>query len=48
LRSTPRLGAFRVNRCRLRYRCAAISRAQEPAAAATWKKDGFSVLQRRL
>jgi hypothetical protein len=43
MRSTPRLGAFGVNRCRLRHRCAAISRAQA-AAAAAWKKDGFEFL----
>jgi hypothetical protein len=41
LRSTPRLGAFGVNRYRLWHRCAAISRAQAKAAAAAWKKDGF-------
>jgi hypothetical protein len=41
VRSTTRLGAFGVNRCRLRHRCAAISRAQAPAPDATWKKDGF-------
>jgi hypothetical protein len=39
--STTRLGAFGVNGGRLRHRCAAISRAQAPAAAAAWKKDGF-------
>jgi hypothetical protein len=33
LRSTPRLGAFGVNRCHLQHRCAAISRAQAPVAA---------------
>jgi TPR repeat protein len=44
VRSTPRLGAFWVNRYRLRHRCAAISRAQAMAAAATWKKDGFEFL----
>jgi hypothetical protein len=42
--STTRLGAFGVNRCRLRHRCAAISRAQAPAADAAWKKDGFEFL----
>jgi hypothetical protein len=41
--STTRLGAFRVNRCRLRHRCAVIS-AQAPAAAVAWKKDGFEFL----
>jgi L-cysteine desulfidase len=30
-----------VNHSRLRHRCAAISCAQAPAAAAAWKKDGF-------
>jgi hypothetical protein len=44
VRSTTRLGAFGVNRCRLRHRCVAISRAQAPAAAAAWKKDGFEFL----
>jgi hypothetical protein len=44
LRSTTRLGAFGVNRCRLRHRCAAISRAQAQAAAAAWKNDGFEFL----
>jgi hypothetical protein len=46
VRSTTRLGAFGVNRCHLRHRCAAISRAQAPAAAAAaaWKKDGFKFL----
>jgi hypothetical protein len=39
--STTQLGAFGVNRCRLRHRCAVISRAQAQAAAAAWKKDGF-------
>jgi hypothetical protein len=43
VRSTTRLGAFWVNRCRLRHRCVAIS-AQAPAAAPTWKKDGFEFL----
>jgi hypothetical protein len=42
--STTRLGAFGVNRCRLQHRCAAISRAQAPAVAAAWKKDGFKFL----
>jgi hypothetical protein len=44
VRSTTRLGAFGVNHCRLRHRCVAISRAQAPAAAAAWKKDGFEFL----
>jgi hypothetical protein len=44
VRSTTRLGAFGVNRCCLRHRCAANSRAQAPAAAAAWKKDGFKFL----
>jgi hypothetical protein len=44
LRSTTQLGAFGVNRCRLRHRCAAISRVQAPATAAVWKKDGFEFL----
>jgi hypothetical protein len=50
VRSTTLLGAFRVNRCRLRHRCAEISRAQAPAAAAVWKRMAlnFLVLQRRL
>jgi hypothetical protein len=43
-RSTTQLGAFGVNRCRLRHRCAAINRAQAPAAAVAWKKDGFEFL----
>jgi hypothetical protein len=43
-KSTTRLGAFEVNRCRLRHRCAAISRAQSTAVAAAWKKDGFEFL----
>jgi hypothetical protein len=34
VRSTTRLGAFGVNRCRLQHRCVAITRAQAPAAAA--------------
>jgi hypothetical protein len=42
--STTRLGAFGVNRCRLRLRCTAISRVQAPVAAALWKKDGFEFL----
>jgi hypothetical protein len=33
-----------VNRYRLRHKCAAISHAQAPAAAAVWKKDGFEFL----
>jgi hypothetical protein len=44
MRSTTRLGAFGVNCCRLRHRCAVISLAQAPTAAATWKKDGFKFL----
>jgi hypothetical protein len=44
VRSTTRLSAFGLNRCRLRHRCAAISRAQATAAAAVWKKDGFEFL----
>jgi hypothetical protein len=44
VRSTTRLGAFGVNCCRLRHRCAVISRAQASAAAAAWKKDGFEFL----
>jgi hypothetical protein len=44
VRSTTRLGAFGVNRCRLRHRCTAISRAQAPTAATAWKKDGFEFL----
>jgi hypothetical protein len=44
VRSTTRLGAFGVNRCRLRHRCAAISHAQAPAADAAWKMDGFEFL----
>jgi hypothetical protein len=44
VRSINRLGAFGVNRCRLRHKCAAISRVQAPAAAAAWKKDGFKFL----
>jgi hypothetical protein len=44
VQSTPRLGAFGVNRCRLRHRCAAISRAQATTAAAVWTKDGFEFL----
>jgi hypothetical protein len=43
-RSTTRLGAFGVNRCRLQHRCVVISRAQAPAVAAAWKKDGFKFL----
>jgi hypothetical protein len=41
---TTRLGAFWVNRCRLRHRCAAISHPQATAAAAAWKKDSFKFL----
>jgi hypothetical protein len=44
VRSTTRLGAFGVNRCYVRHRCAAISRAQATAAATAWKKDGFEFL----
>jgi hypothetical protein len=33
-----------MNHYRLRHRCAAISHAQAPAAAAAWKKDGFEFL----
>jgi hypothetical protein len=44
VRSTTRLGAFGVNHCRLRHRCAVISHAEAPAAAAAWKKDGFEFL----
>jgi hypothetical protein len=44
MRSTTRLGAFGVNLCRLRHRSAAISRAQAPAIAVTWKKDDFEFL----
>jgi hypothetical protein len=44
VRSTTRLGAFGVNRWRLRHRCAAISRAQAPVTAAAWTKDGFEFL----
>jgi hypothetical protein len=43
VRSTTRLGAFGVNRCRLRHMCAAISRAQAPAAAVAWKRMAFSL-----
>jgi hypothetical protein len=43
MRSTTRLGAFGVNRCRFRHRCVAIS-AQAPAAAVVWKNDGFEFL----
>jgi hypothetical protein len=42
--STPRLGAFGVNPCCLRHRCAVITPAQATAEAATWKKDGFEFL----
>jgi hypothetical protein len=50
LRSTTRLGAFGVNRCRLRHRCVAISHEQAPAAAAARKRmdSNFFVLHRRL
>jgi hypothetical protein len=44
MRSTPRLGAFGVNYCRLRHRCAAISRALGTEAAAAWKRDVFEFL----
>jgi hypothetical protein len=44
MRSTTRLGAFGVNRYRLQYRCAAISRAQATVAAAACKKNGFEFL----
>jgi hypothetical protein len=44
VRSTTRLGRIWVNRCRLRHRCAAISRAHALAAVAAWKKDGFEFL----
>jgi hypothetical protein len=44
VRSTPRLSAFRVNRCCLQHRCAMINHAQETTAAAVWKKDGFRFL----
>jgi hypothetical protein len=33
-----------VNRCRLLHRCAGISRAYAPAAAAAWKRDVFKFL----
>jgi hypothetical protein len=39
-----RLGSFGVNHCRLRHRCAVISRAQAPTAVAAWKNDGFEIL----
>jgi hypothetical protein len=42
--STTRVGTFGVNRCHLRHRCAAISRAQAWAATVPWKKDGFEFL----
>jgi hypothetical protein len=42
--SSTQLGAFGLNHCRLQHRCAAISRAQAPAVAAAWKKDGFESL----
>jgi hypothetical protein len=50
VRSTPRLGTFGVNRCRVRHRCVAISRVQAMVAAAAWIKmaSNFSILQRRL
>jgi hypothetical protein len=44
MQSTPRLGTFVVNCCRLRHSCAAISRAQATTAAAVWIKDGFEFL----
>jgi hypothetical protein len=43
VRST-RLGTFGVNHCRLRHRCAVISRAQEMAVAAVWINDGLEFL----
>jgi hypothetical protein len=42
--STPRLGAFGVDRYRPQHRCAAISHAQATATAAAWIKDGFEFL----
>jgi hypothetical protein len=49
VRSIPRLGAFGVNRCCLRHRCTAISRAQATTVAVAWKRmaSNFFVLQRR-
>jgi hypothetical protein len=48
-KSTPRLGAFGVNRCRLRHRCAAISHAQgRRLRRGKRMTSNFSVLQRRL
>jgi hypothetical protein len=44
MRSTPRLSAFGVNRCHLRHRCTAISRAQATTATVVWIKDGFEFL----
>jgi hypothetical protein len=44
VQSTPQLGAFGVNRCHLRYRCAVINRAQEMVAVAAWIKDGLEFL----
>jgi hypothetical protein len=38
------LAHFGVNYYRLQHRCAAINRAQAPALAAVWKKDGFEFL----
>jgi hypothetical protein len=43
MRSTSRLGAFGVNRCRLRYWCAAISHEQAPVADAAWKKGWLRI-----
>jgi hypothetical protein len=36
--------AFGVNRCRLRHKCATISRVQATATAVVWIKDGFEFL----
>jgi hypothetical protein len=44
VRSTPRLGAFGVNRCSLQYRCVANSRAQSTTTTVAWIKDGFEFL----
>jgi hypothetical protein len=44
MRSTPRLGAFGVNRCRLWHRCAAISHAQATEVATVWIKYGLEFL----
>jgi hypothetical protein len=38
VRSTPRLGAFGLNRCHLRHRCVATRYAQATAAVAVWIK----------